>query len=96
MTLVSLVYLASTQEHTIHLCIKILQILIDSELSWFWIAGRGRFLYLCTFYVPLCSKKLNVHCTLLVLIDFCLVYSELLTWISTFGILPEIIIEYQI
>ena len=39
------------------------------------------------------------HCTLLVLIDFCPVQSELPTWSSvtkTFVILPENIIEYQI
>ena len=39
------------------------------------------------------------ECTLLVLICFCPVYSELLAWTSvtkTFAILPEIIIEYQI
>ena len=30
-------YLLSTQEHTIPLCIKILQILFQLELSWFWI-----------------------------------------------------------
>ena len=41
----------------------------------------------------------HLQCTLLVLIDFCPVFSELFTWSSvtkTFDILPEIIIEYQI
>ena len=36
-------YLLSTQEHIIPLCIKILQILFRLELSWFWIEGNGRF-----------------------------------------------------
>ena len=36
-------YLLCTQEHTIPLCIKILQILFQLELSWFWIEGKGRF-----------------------------------------------------
>ena len=54
-------YLLSTQEHTIPLCIKILQILFRLELSWFWIEGNGRFWDFLTFYVPLCSKKLSVH-----------------------------------
>ena len=37
------------------------------------------------------------QCTLLVLIDFCLVWSEFLTCLpKTFDILPEIIMEYQI
>ena len=55
-------YLLSTQEHTIPLCVKILQILFWLELSWFWIEGNGRFWDFLTFYVPLCSKKLSVHC----------------------------------
>ena len=54
-------YLLSTQEHTIPLCIKILQILFRLELSWFWIEGNVRFLNFLTFYVPLGSKKLSVH-----------------------------------
>ena len=53
---------------------------------------------------PSCSKMKRViahtrQCTLLVLIDFCPVQSELFTWSSvtkTFDILPEIIMEYQI
>ena len=32
------------------------------ELFWFWIEGNGRFWDFLTFYVPLCSKKLSVHC----------------------------------
>ena len=52
----------STLEHTIPLCVKSLQILFKLELSWFWIEGNGHFWDLLTFYVPLCSKKLNVHC----------------------------------
>ena len=56
-------YLLSTQEHTIPLCVKILQILFWLELSWFWIEGNGRFWDFLTFYVPLCSKKLSVHCS---------------------------------
>ena len=55
-------YLLSTQEHTIPLCVKILQILFQLELSWFWIEGNGRFWDFLTFYVPLCSKKLSVQC----------------------------------
>ena len=55
--LVSLVCPVSTQ-----LCVKILQILIESELSWFWIVGNGRFWDFCTFYVPLCLVKSSV-CT---------------------------------
>ena len=42
---------------------------------------------------------IKMHCTLLVLIDFCLVQSKLFTWsfvTKTFDILPENIIEYQI
>ena len=54
-------YLLSTQEHTIPLFIKILQILFHLELSWFWIEGNDRFWDFLTFYVPLCSKKLSVH-----------------------------------
>ena len=54
-------YLLSTQEHTIPLCVKILQILFWLELSWLWIEGNGRFWDFLTFYVPLCSKKLSVH-----------------------------------
>ena len=55
-------YLLSTQEHTIPLCIKILQILFKLELSWFWIEGNDCFWDFLTFYIPLCSKKLSVHC----------------------------------
>ena len=55
-------YLLSTQEHAIPLCVKILQILFQLELSWFWIEGNVRFWDFLTFYVPLCSKKLSVHC----------------------------------
>ena len=55
-------YLLSTQEHTIPLCIKILQILFKLELSWFWIEGNDCFWDFLTFYVPLCSKKLSVQC----------------------------------
>ena len=54
--------LLSTQEHTIPLCVKILQILFWLVLSWFWIEGNGRFWDFLTFYVPLCSKKLSVQC----------------------------------
>ena len=61
--LVFLVYLVSTQEHNIQLSVKILQILIESELSWFWIAGNGPFWDFYTFYVPLCGKKVNVQCS---------------------------------
>jgi hypothetical protein len=45
------------------------------------------------------DQKRKTKSTLLVLIDFCPVWSELFTWSSvtkTFDILPEIIIEYQI
>ena len=55
-------FFLTTQEHTIQLCVQILQILFESELSWFWIAGNGHFCDFCTCYVPLCSKKLSVQC----------------------------------
>ena len=55
-------YLLSTQEHTIPQYIKILQILFQLELSWFWIEGNGRFWDFLNFYVPLCIKKLSVQC----------------------------------
>ena len=45
------------------------------------------------------AGQCTTHCTLSVLIDFCPVQSELLTWSfvpKTFNILPEIIMEYQI
>ena len=45
-------YLLSTQEHTIPLCVKIFQILFKLELFWFWIEGNGR----------LFSKNLSVQC----------------------------------
>ena len=54
-------YLLSTQEHAIPLCVKILQILIQLELSWFLIEGNVRFWDFLTFNVPLCSKKLSVQ-----------------------------------
>ena len=54
-------YLLSSQEHTVPLCLKILQFLFWIELSWFWIEGNGRFWDFLTFYVPLCSKKLSVQ-----------------------------------
>ena len=68
-------YLLSTQEHTIPLCVKILQILFQLELSWFWIEGNGRFWDFLTFYVPLCSKKLSVHCVHLLTSKFWFVFT---------------------
>ena len=53
--------LLSTQEHTIPLCVKILQILFRLELSWFWIEGNGRFwdfllfMYHCVVKSSVCS-----------------------------------------
>ena len=54
---VSLVYPVSTQEHTIQICVTILQILIESELSWFWIAWIASFWYFCYFLCTLVWKK---------------------------------------
>ena len=51
----------STQEHTIPICVKILQILSKLELSWFWIEGNGRFwdfllfMYHCVVKSSVCS-----------------------------------------
>ena len=58
-------YLLSTQEHTIPLCVKILQILFQLELSWFWIEGNGRFWDFLLFMYH-CVVKSSV-CTVLLL-----------------------------
>ena len=62
------------------------------EPSWVQVIYEVRIqLHTITYQFP--------HCTLLVLIDFCPVQGELLTWswrTKTFNILSEIIIEYQI
>ena len=77
----------------------LLSIMADKENSFHY--------YIYTFCLGLatvvdpCKAKLtrSRQCTLLVLIDFCPVLSELFTWSSvtkTFAILPANIIEYQI
>ena len=61
-----LICFSLSRKHTAahQLYVKILEILIESDLSWFWIAGNSRFWDFRTFYVPLIikSNKLNVHC----------------------------------
>ena len=79
-------YLLSTQEHTIPLCVKILQILFWLELSWFWIEGNGRFWDFLTFYVPLCSKKLSVQCQNKV---FCKKMAQADRWCTMYAVLER-------
>ena len=63
--------LLSTQEHTIPLCVKILQILFRLELSWFWIEGNGRFwdfllfMYHCVVKSSVCTVATQLKATLL-------------------------------
>ena len=41
------IYLVNTEEHNIHLCVKLLQI-VNFYLYWFRIAKYGQFDFLCT------------------------------------------------
>jgi len=56
-------YLLSTQEHTIPLCVKILQILFWLELSWFWIERNGfwLFMYHCVVKSSVCIGAISKH-----------------------------------
>jgi hypothetical protein len=50
-------------------------------------------------YFFFCNSRIDLECTLLVLINFCPVYGDLLTWSSvakTLDVLSEMTMEYQI